>query len=152
MVPPSNIDDGIGQLQLFDMIVYFFFLFDFRTHLQVHGVFCLVDNPACNFWPDRLEIGARRGDGESTNLIAQPHDPSRRANRDETAGDKPLDSSSFCGRRNSVLNVLIRRSDTADYNIHPVQSNGQLIFRCRQITLSDLHTFLLEFDELRFSD
>lgn len=40
-------------------------------------------------------------------LIAQPHNPPRRTNRDEATGDKPLDASCLGRRRDIDLNVLI---------------------------------------------
>lgn len=40
-------------------------------------------------------------------LIAQPHNPPRRTNRDEATGNKPLDTSSLGRRRDIDLNVLI---------------------------------------------
>lgn len=85
-----------------------------------------------------------------TYLIPQPHDPTWRGDRDETAGNKPLNTSLLRGLGEGDLVLLLCGTDTADDNVDTGEGIGQSLFGALEVAFTDLNTTVLQGEDGRF--
>lgn len=85
-----------------------------------------------------------------TYLIPQPHDTTWRGDRDETAGDKTLNTSLLCGLGEGDLILLLCGTDTADDNVDTGEGIGQGLFGALEVAFTDLNTTVLQGEDGRF--
>lgn len=128
LVPPADVDDGIGEPHLANLVVDNLFLFPVSLRY---------------YHATRVSISY---------LIAQPHDTAGRCDGDETTRDEPLDTD-FLGRlgqRDLVL--LLGGADTADNDFDVGESFNQVLLGRLQVAFADLNPALLQLPDGGFVD
>lgn len=122
LVPPTHIDEGVGQPDLADLVVNNFFLSErvsFRRESCGGGIL-------------------------SSYLVAQPHHTTGRCRGDETTGNKPLHVHLLRGLGEGDLVLLLRGADAADDDIDAVQRFDELLLGRLQVTFANFDPSFLQ--------
>ena len=85
-----------------------------------------------------------------TYLVPQPHDPTWRRDRDETAGNETLHTRLLRGLGEGDLVLLLCGTDTTDDNVDTGEGIGQGLFGALEVAFTDLDTTILQGEDGRF--
>lgn len=122
LVPPADIDDGVWEPHLADLVVHNLFLSGTNTVSSATG-------PSAP---------------RETHLVTQPHDAAGGRDGDETTGNESLDADPLRSLGQGNLVLLLGGADTADDDIDVVQRFNELLLGSLQVAFADLHPAFLQ--------